>query len=70
MSVPIGTILAYGAKVDGSARGQLEGEGWLICNGDEVSINDYPDLVNKISVFYGRDSPSKYTTSFMNKFHI
>ncbi len=57
MSVPIGTILAYGAKVDGTAGGQLEREGWLICNGEEVPIDDYPDLANKISIFNGRDSP-------------
>ncbi len=61
MSVPIGTILAYGAKVDGTARGQLEREGWLICNGDEVSRDDYSELADRIGGLYGSvDDPRQF----------
>ncbi|MBC6476963.1 MAG: tail fiber protein [Hormoscilla sp. GM7CHS1pb] len=42
--VPIGTITAYGGLVDGSAKGQLERQGWLVCDGSEYSRIDYRDL--------------------------
>ena len=60
MSVPIGTILAYGAKVDGSAKGQLEREGWLICDGEEAVNAEYPDLADKISGLYGLAGPGHF----------
>ena len=56
MTVPIGTIMAYAGAVDGNAKGQLERQGWLVCDGEEYSEADYPELENTIGVYYGRPS--------------
>ena len=53
MTVPIGTILAYGGLVDGNARGRLEGQGWLICDGEELSRDDYSELYEVIGGSFG-----------------
>ena len=56
MTVPIGTILPYGGLVDGNARGELARQGWLVCDGEEYSEEDYPELDNTIGVYYGTPS--------------
>ncbi len=56
MTVPIGTILSYGGLVDGNARGELQRQGWLICDGEEYSEEEYPELDNTIGVYYGTPS--------------
>ncbi len=56
MTVPIGTILAYGGLVDGNAKGQLQSQGWLVCDGEEYSEDEYPELDNTIGVYYGTPS--------------
>ncbi len=56
MTVPIGTILPYGGLVDGNARGELQRQGWLICDGEEYSEEEYPELDNTIGVYYGTPS--------------
>jgi microcystin-dependent protein len=56
MNVPIGTILAYAGDVDGNARGSLETQGWLVCDGAEYAESDYPDLENTIGTYYGTAS--------------
>ncbi len=53
MTVPIGTILPYGGLVDGNTRGELARQGWLVCDGEEYSETDYPELDNTIGVYYG-----------------
>ncbi|NES65146.1 MAG: tail fiber protein [Okeania sp. SIO2D1] len=42
--VPIGTITAYGGLVNGSAKGQLKRQGWLVCDGEAYSRGDYQEL--------------------------
>ncbi len=56
MTVPIGTILPYGGLVDGNARRELQRQGWLVCDGEEYSEADYPELDNTIGIFYGNPS--------------
>ncbi|MEM8780962.1 MAG: tail fiber protein [Cyanobacteria bacterium P01_G01_bin.49] len=56
MTVPIGTIMAYAGAVDGNAKGQLERQGWLVCDVEEYSESDYQELENTIGVYYGRPS--------------
>jgi Phage Tail Collar Domain len=51
--VPIGTILAYGGLVDGNAKGHLDNYGWLVCDGETVSREDYPELFKVIGSSFG-----------------
>ena len=53
MNVPIGTILAYGGDVDGNARGSLESQGWLVCDGDPVKRDNYSELYAVIGDSFG-----------------
>ena len=60
MTVPIGTIMAYGGLVDGNARGELQRQGWLVCDGEEHSEDDYPELENTIGTIYGSSRPGMF----------
>ena len=60
MTVPIGTILAYGGLVDENARGELARQGWLVCDGEEYSEEDYPELENTIGTIYGNSRPGSF----------
>lgn len=53
IGLPIGTILAYGGLVSGSSQGDLARAGWLVCNGDAISRNDYAELFNVIGNMFG-----------------
>lgn len=53
MTVPIGTIMAYGGLVEGNAKGQLQNQGWLVCDGETVSRNTYHELFDVIGDFFG-----------------
>ncbi len=56
MTVPIGTITAYGGVVTGSDKQQLQQQGWLVCDGDEYLIENYTELYLKIGTYYGTGS--------------
>ena len=60
MTVPIGTILPYGGAVDGNNKGILASQGWLVCNGDTYTRDEYPDLGNVIGNQFGGDSTNKF----------
>lgn len=60
MTVPIGTILPYAGLVDGNARGELQRQGWLICDGEEYSEEEYPELENTIGTIYGNSRPGSF----------
>jgi microcystin-dependent protein len=48
----VGTILPYGSPID---AGQLEAQGWLYCDGSQLSITDYADLFAVIGTLHGGD---------------
>jgi hypothetical protein len=51
--LPIGTIMAYGGDVGSeSIRKDLEQRGWLVCNGESVSCEDYRELFDVIHNYY------------------
>ena len=62
MLVPIGTIMAYGGDTaNAEVVKQLEGQGWLPCDGRKVERQDYGDLFNAIGTAYGAgDAPTKF----------
>ena len=60
MTVPIGTILPYGGLVDGNAEGELASQGWLVCDGEEYSEEEYPELENTIGTIYGTSRPGMF----------
>jgi microcystin-dependent protein len=60
MTVPIGTIMAYAGDNSGSTTGKLAQKGWLICNGEEYSIDDYPELNEVIGTYFGTASRAGY----------
>ncbi|TRU81408.1 MAG: tail fiber protein [Microcystis novacekii Mn_MB_F_20050700_S1] len=52
--VPIGTILPYGGDVYASSvRVSLANQGWLVCDGEQYDVTDYPDLSQVIGFFFG-----------------
>ena len=46
--VPAGTVVAYG----GDGRGAIP-QGWLLCDGSEVTREQYPQLFAAIGTLYG-----------------
>ena len=59
-TVPIGTITAYAGDTNGNATGLLAAQGWLICNGEEYPIDDYPELNRIIGTYYGTADRAGY----------
>ena len=56
MLLPVGTIMAYGGDVnDTTVKKNLMGQGWLPCDGAEISSDGYRDLFNAIGTAYGGD---------------
>jgi len=53
-NVPVGTVLAYAGK-DASVP-----KGFLLCNGQEVSVRDFPGLYRLIGTIYGGDGATKF----------
>lgn len=53
MTIPIGTIVAYGGLVEGRQKAQVKSQGWLICDGEAVSRDDYSELFDVIGNFFG-----------------
>lgn len=53
MTVPIGTIMAYGGSVHGTAGAELFNQGWLICDGEELERAEYEELYGVIGDFFG-----------------
>ena len=53
MRIPIGTIMAYGGKTSGSDDGKLNEDGWLVCQGQEVSRTTYKELYKVIGDYFG-----------------
>lgn len=58
MTVPIGTIMAYAGDNSGDSRGYLQEQGWLLCNGEQYPISDYPQLFHIIGTYYGTSTQS------------
>lgn len=50
VTIPVGTIMMYGADADTSGNNP---SGWLLCNGYAASRTTYADLFNKIGTTYG-----------------
>ena len=54
MLIPIGTIMAYGGDTNNaSVVTALKNQGWLPCNGNPYSAQDYPELARVIGNFFG-----------------
>ncbi|NER46988.1 MAG: hypothetical protein F6J92_09860 [Symploca sp. SIO1A3] len=53
MTVPIGTIMAYGGSIQSNAVERLERDGWLFCDGKAVSRIKYSELFEVIGSFFG-----------------
>ena len=59
VSVPIGTIFAYG--------GSSAPSGWLLCNGDYVDRTTYSNLYSVIGLTYGSNSSSTFQLPDLRK---
>ncbi|MDJ0600305.1 MAG: phage tail protein [Crocosphaera sp.] len=53
MIVPIGTIMAYAGDSSGESRGYLHEQGWLFCDGEQYSVEEYEHLFYIIGTYYG-----------------
>ena len=51
--VPVGTITPYAGEVNASTRRALERQGWLACDGSEVSRAQYSSLYRVIGNIHG-----------------
>ena len=56
--VPSGTIVPYGGLVNDSAQQTLKDKGWLVCNGQIVSRDEYRELFDAIGTAFGRGDGS------------
>ncbi|AUI68845.1 tail fiber protein [Beggiatoa leptomitoformis] len=52
-NVPTGTIIGYAGNIDSEQQQILQQLGWLLCDGREVSRQQYPALFSAISTLYG-----------------
>ncbi|HIG30334.1 MAG TPA: tail fiber protein [Verrucomicrobiales bacterium] len=66
--VPVGTILPFGAKINSSGGfQQLTEAGWLLCNGNTLSRDDYAPLFKAIGSSWGAgDSTSTFNLPDLN----
>lgn len=53
MTVPIGTMMAYAGDNQGESRGYLHEQGWLFCDGEQYSVEEYEHLFYIIGTYYG-----------------
>lgn len=57
--VPIGTIMAYAG--DKKNAKSLKDQGWVVCDGQELTLNEYKTLYETIGTYYGTGSkPGKF----------
>ena len=52
---PIGTVAPFAGPVN---EAQLEGQGWMYCNGNSISRTTYADLFGAIGTAYGEGDGS------------
>jgi hypothetical protein len=61
VSVPIGTIMAYGGDTANATLAQeLAKQGWLPCNGGIVSRQEYGELFGAIQTAFGTDNAATF----------
>lgn len=60
MTVPIGTIMAYAGDNEGNSIGYLEELGWLFCDGEQHSVEEYEHLFHFIGTYYGTAEKAGY----------
>jgi len=53
ITIPPGTIIAYGGLLEPEKKARLEKDGWLVCDGDKVSKTNYWRLYERIGDFWG-----------------
>ncbi|OQW91578.1 MAG: hypothetical protein BWK79_16570 [Beggiatoa sp. IS2] len=51
--IPTGTVIGYTGPLNATIRQQLQQVGWLMCDGSDYPIADYPALYQVIQSFYG-----------------
>lgn len=57
--VPVGSLIAYAglttSSTDSSVTGEVnvESMGWMVCDGRELEVVQYPELYNAIGFAYG-----------------
>lgn len=58
--IPAGTIIAYAGNLTIEIRQQLLASGWLVCDGQTYTIEDYPELYQAIKGIYGQEQKKDF----------
>jgi len=69
--LPIGTIMAYGGDVGSEhIKKDLEQRGWLVCNGESVSCDEYRELFDVINNYYSGGQAETAGNECRGKFQL
>lgn len=56
VEVPVGTIMSHGGDLgDAAVKERLRRQGWLLCDGTELAVAEYPELYASIGTAFGGD---------------
>ena len=58
--IPVGTVTAYAGEWKEDVRQNFYHMGWLICEGQELVIENYTDLYQAIGHIYGESAPDTF----------
>jgi microcystin-dependent protein len=58
--VPVGTIIVYAGEINCQGKEDLKKAGWLVCDGSEVSIQEYKELYDSIKWNFGQPFIDKF----------
>lgn len=53
-SQPVGSVVPYAGAVNAETRSALASQGWLLCDGSQVSRSDFPLLFGVIGTLHGQ----------------
>lgn len=60
MLIPVGAVVPYAGPLSEAARGELARLGWLPCEGQLVSVAEYPRLFAAIGFTYGKQDEGHF----------
>jgi hypothetical protein len=69
--IPVGTIMAYGGDLKNNAvKKDLERRGWLVCNGETVSCEEYRELFEVTNNYYTEGQNTAVSKVCQGNFHL
>ena len=69
--LPVGVVLAFAGSIDtgdSDHRTNVEGWGWMVCDGRKLETGSYPELYAVLGHLYGGDKSSFYLPDYRGYF--